>query len=433
MPMPPLARCLASGAALFAFVGCNEDRTAEIEELNDQLSEVRKDLDYHEKRSTELREKLKESQNEVAGLNAELRAARNDLRKAMHDLEGYRRKEEAVQQAEAEKPDAGELRESAKQDALEARDRMVDIVGDRRTGVGILVTEGGKTWIYCGREIIEGNNQLEIATKGGTSLKRFGAFEVARGASLVRLEVVEDGVEGVAPAGAGSKIERSTTVLCFAAGGDLVEGRASLDNDGLRIDRRIADCPAGSPVFHADTGELIGVVVATSGDEPTLWPDLDRGQVNGMVRLDGRTDWSAIPIGTFLKEARVLADADEMTRLVHAFAATHISAGGIVYGSLPGRASPEEVFAEHKTNSVVKSLGDFGPWLEENASRMSEADLGKRIRGVYESAQRLAQSQSNELSRTSFSPANAAAAVRSRKWREEANASLAKRLAALDD
>lgn len=433
MPMLPLAGRLAIGAALFALVGCNEDQTAEIEDLNDQLSQVRKDLDYHEKRSTEVREKLKASQNEVGKLNAELRSVESELRRAVNELENYRRKEEAAEQAEAEKPDSRELRAAAKEGAVEARDRMVDIAGDRQTGVGVLVTEAGKTWIYCGRGVIEGNSQLEITTRDGTSLKRFGAFEVARGADLVRLEVSEDEVEGLAPAGDGSKIERSTTVLSFDEGGDLVEGRASPGSDGLRLDRRITGCPPGSPVFHADTGELIGIVVASSGEEPSLWPDDYRRESNEMVLLNAKADWSAVPIGTFLKEARLLAEADQLTRLVHAIAACYLSESGISYGNMPGRMDAEEVLDQYKTHPAVKSLRDFGPWLEDNGSRMSKADLQKRIRGFYDSVERMVQRESKELSSTRFSPANAAAAARTLKWREQATAALAKQVRSLDD
>ncbi|MCH7226951.1 hypothetical protein [Haloferula sp. A504] len=432
MKIPLPARLGIGGALLLALASCNEDQTAEIEKLTKDLETTRQDLTRQEERTDWEQNKLAEARAEVSELKSQLRQAERDLREATRELERYRHKEEQALKAEAEEPDAKEQMEAARETVTAYRDFVVGISGDQVEGRGVLVSDGGKIWIHLDRRIVEDNTKLEITTPGGTKLTRFGAFEVARSQPLARLEVLDEGQKGIPAAEQAAEIGRSTPMLALGEGGTLVEGRAygSSQAGNWGLDRKIGDCPPGSPVFHGETGTLVGLMVSVTPEEPTLWPSRfgRERETNKLVRLDEKVEWLAVPIGTFMKEARLLEQADQGTRLMHALAATQVGTGGVSYGVLPSGVSAEELLEQHKTDSSVKALRELGPWLEENAARLSKSDVQKRIDSVFEGIQRVAQRQSRELAGTRFSEAHAAAAARTLKWHEEATKELAKHL-----
>ena len=435
-PSPLPFRAALGAAALFTLAGCNEDQSAEVKSLTEELELARDDYASLEQSIERNEERLDKAQDQISELKAKLREAERNFRDADRELQRYKRIEEAALKAEAEKPDEKELRAAARKKVGDFQERVVTIAGDKGNGIGLLVKSGDKNWIYCGREVIEANTKLEIATKGSGALKRFGAFEVAARGGLARLEVLDEGVEGIEPQAGDAEIERNTALLAFDAKGELIDGRCYGEeaNGTLQIDSRIAACPAGTTVFHGDTGMPLGLLVARPPETPTLWPDphADERRSHELVRLDAGGEWSAVPIGTFLKEARMLDAADDLSRLVHAFAATDTGPQGLTYGGLPGFIQTEELLTQHNTNPAVRSLRDLDAWLKENAERSSVADVNKKIRSVYAQIETMHRRQSEELGSARFSPANSARAERSIEWQKEAGKDLARRLSALD-
>lgn len=429
-------RAAIGAAALFTLASCNEDQTAEVESLTEELQLVRDDYTHLEQTIERNEERLDKAQDQISELKAQLREAERNFRDADRELQRYKRLEEAALKAEAEKPDEKELRAAARTKVGESQERVVTITGDKGSGIGLLVKSGDKNWIYCAREVIEANTKLEIATKSGGPLKRFGAFEVAARGGLARLEVLDEGVEAIEPHSGGGEIERNTALLAFDEKGELIDGRCYGEeaNGTLQIDSRIAACPAGTTVFHGDTGMPLGLLVARPPETPTLWPDpyANERRSHDLTRVDTGTEWSAVPIGTFLKEVRMLDAADDLSRLVHAFAATDTGPQGLTYGGLPGFIQTEELLSQHKDNPAVRSLRDLEAWLKANAERASAADINKKVGSVYAQIETMHRRQSEELQGARFSPANAARAAKSIEWQKEAGKDLARRLDALD-
>jgi len=431
-----LRRCALATVTLLAVSSCNEDQTAEVEKLTEELGIARENYESQRALVERRDEEIDKAYQQVSDLKSELRSAEKDLRRAENELERFRRKEEAAMKA-AEKPDVRQMRVAAKETAAGLGGSRVEISGDATDGLGVLVADGDKTWIYCGLEAIEKNAKLEIKTADGTPLREFGSFELAKDAAMARLEVTAADLEAIALPDNPAELDRSAYLLSFDAEGKLIEGRSYGDaaaEGGLRVDSRIGACPAGSPVFHGETAALVGLLVPARDSGEALWPDRlerRRQQPSEVARVDGETDWTAVPIGAFLEEARLLETSDRMTRLVHAFAATSATASGLNHGSLEGGPA-DQVLEQEKELAAVKALRELDSWLKENAARTSKSDVGKKIEGVYRQMERDALRQARELEGHRFSEPHAAAAARSIEWRKEAMKALEERISRLE-
>lgn len=136
--------------------------------------------------------------------------------------------------------------------------------------------------------------------------------------------------------------------------------------------------------------------------------------------MDRPIKWAAVPISTFMEEAKTLASADRLTRLVFAFAATRPSSSGIdTSGSVGASTTAGEILAENKKVAAVKSLFSTDQWLKERGERASKADLNRRITGVYDDILRTSMKSTTKLSDAKFSPYHAKMAAQSLEWRKE--------------
>ena len=424
---------MAMTAVPFVLSACGEDKekqaeierlTAELESLDESLSNSKRDYKRVSKQNDERRDALGEERGKVRTLESKLVAAERELRRFRAREE--REKERAA--AKRKEPSRLEKRKIAKEQASEKLGTLVDIKGDRSKGSGFLVEDDGKVWVYFAARILAGNSKLEVTRSGGERLEKFGAFEVAADADLARLEVLEAPEEKLVLSEP-SELVSGTPLLGVSEGGDLVEGRSyEAAPTQLKADSRIGECPVGTPVFHGESGALLGFVSDPPEADRDLWEGMNsRSRPRRFVgRLDRKIEWQAMPIATFLSEARQIADADRLTRVVYAFAALRPSADGLdLNANMEGGQSASKIFDENGVLSAVKSLFELKGWIEEKADRSSEADVQRRIDKVFSQIAQTSGSQTRKFKGQQFSPFHQAAAKQSLEWRREAEESLA--------
>lgn len=422
---------LGLAVAVLGSCGPDEELAEELETAREQIDMLRRDVEYERERAAGREEKLVEAQAETRELETELRQLQRDLRKAESELERYRRDEERERQAEEAEPSDEEKTARSRETVESYLAARVGIEGDENSGPGLVVEAGGRHWIYLVPSILSGNTELEIRAADGAKLENFGDFELAADSSIARLELKD--YEGPAVAlGEAPDATSRAGVLAFDESGAVVEGRSYGERDGvLRVNREVSACPPGAPVFDAETAALLGFVVAAEAGEPSLWPDrVARGGAARDARPVPRAGWSALPIGSFLQEAKLLEKANRLTRVIEAVAALNPGSGGLDIGRrIGGDLTIKEVLSTEP--ALARGVADLDEWLTEFGDRASEADRNRRIEGVFDDAMRIADRQSEALGRTEFSPYHAAAAGKARAWREEAVAKLKRRIAGL--
>lgn len=437
-----LLAVVAMTAVLFVLSACGEDKekqaeierlTEELESLDENLTASKRDYKRAAEESDGRRDALREEKNKVRTLESKLSVAERALK-------GYRAREEREKEraaAKVKEPSRTEKREKAKELVSGKLGALVDIKGDRSEGLGFLVEDADKTWIYFAARRLAGNSKLEATRSGGERLEKFGAFEVAADADLARLEVLEGPEEKlglVEP----SELASGTPLLGVSDVGVLVEGRSyEAKLDQMKTDSRIGACPVGSPVFHGESGALLGFVAESMDADRDLWEgrSSNRRPQRSICRLDRKIDWKATPIGTFLGEARMIADADRLTRVVQAFAAVRPSARGMdldanVQG---GGGSARKILKENSKLTVVRSIFDLEEWLKDKGERSSEADIKRRIDSVFSQIARTSGQQTRELQAKQFLPFHQVAAKQSLKWRSEAEKRLGDTIRGMKD
>jgi len=414
-------------AVPFAMTGCkNKEQTAEIKRLNESVEQLEYDLNDFRQLNTDLKKRIGDLQQKVAAEQKKSYQLQRDLNTATRELERYREMERRAAEEKKQEPSRAEKLAQAKKLAQEQLSATVTVTGDKTTGTGLLVEADGKTWLYVPASVLSGNSKLEITTEDGETLKKFGAFEVATGADLARLEVTEPPEKKITLPK--EPVDFSSGTLGLLAVDDsaqLISGRAyGSKPDSLETDYGISHCPAGSPVFQEETGTLVGIVTEPLSAQRDLWrQDDDRNAPRRIVtRLDRKLKWTAMPIGSFLKEGKMLERADEFTRLIHAFVAVEPNATSInLSAGVAGGVSADEIFEKNKDSSVVRSLRDLKEWIEKNqGKKISPRDVQRRVLSVMDQMDSVARRETKAFEALKFSPYHRAAAKQSLQWRKEA-------------
>ena len=447
MTMRAIRRLVAAMVIMsvpFVLGSCGEDKEkqAEIERLNEKiegfnerLKDSREDSNRLGKENDELRDSIREEKAKSRELKSQLSSAERDLERARKREEREEERAKAVATAK-KRPGSKEQREKIKEEVSAKLGALAEIKGDRTSGTGFVVASDEKVWIYCAASTLAGNSKLEIKQTDGGRLEQFGDFEVAAGVDLARLELKNPPENKLEP---GEAVEIASGAALFGVSdvGVLVEGRSYEPKASeLKADARIGRCPPGSPVFHGDTGTLLGVVAEALDAKRDLWREEDSYSRPQRIvfRLDRAVEWQAMPIGTFLGEARTIEEADGLTRLVQAFAVVQPDASGVsLDASLGSGQTAREIIEDNRSEPAVGALFDLKKWLEEKKGKASETDVKKRIKSVYTQITRASGTNTRELESKKFSAFHQAAAKQSLDWRKEAQDKLGETLKRIDE
>jgi hypothetical protein len=433
IPNPSAVAALLAGS--FALTSCQEDLQPEVDRLTTEVSDLQSEIQRDRERLKSEQERSKELNAKIRELELANRQAENKAREFERDLARYQKREEAQRAAEEAKPDAKELVAAAREKVQQEIKARVTIQGDKSSGFGMIVEADNKKWIYLSPATLSGNTRVEVTQASGTPLKKFGAFELLENGTLARLEITEEPDHAIAMKAA-EELKSSSSLLAVDAAMKITEGRAyNVEPESMSADSRIRALAAGTVVFRADSADLLAMLVPEVSTDHSLWPSSylsSREPASACLRLDQSGTWTAIPIGSFLEEARVLAEADRFTRLITSAAVLRPGSDGISF-DVPagGEMSVKDVFTENKDSTIVRDMIVLSDWLKEKGGRAAPQDVQKQVSGVYDNIKRVADRDTAALTSRQFSPYHSAAAKRSIEWRNEAAKDLARTIASV--
>lgn len=438
MGMRVLGWVVMAGVVLGGLTGCeDQEAQAELKQLREDVAVLKQDYQSERDRANEFRELMEQARQEADQLKMEVKSLEGKLEIARREAERTQERMAAREEVRERAPSRKEREEAGLAAADAHLDALVTITGDDSKGEGFLVKADGKTWIYCAPSTLAGNSKLEITRRAGTELTKFGSFQMATDTPLARLEVLDE-VEATLTVAESVELKSGAPLVGIGEDGTLVSGRSyGTEGDRLKADSRFLKCPVGTPVFNGESGELLGVMGWDGELKRELWPREDRssyGPRQAVVRLDREIAWQDSSIGGFLEEARVLAEADERTRLLLAFATVRLGPGGANFSAgVGGGQTAKDIFSRHKDLSAVRSLVEADEWFKEKGERASDQDKNKKLRSVYEAIDRAMRRDTAEFAARNFSPYHAAVAKQSLEWRQEAAPQLKEILAGSQD
>lgn len=288
---------------------------------------------------------------------------------------------------------------------------VVIIEGDLSVGTGFIVAAGGKKYVYTAAHVFSGNSKLTIRNASGTAFKKFGNLEAAEGADLVRLEILEevkDFLELVPP---DSQLQINTPIAALGNGGgngvvSVEKGKIlGTSGDSLEVDAGIIQGNSGGPVVEQASGKAIGVVTHLTSQRKDLWAEGTRqGEVRRFAcRLNRDWQWKVMKVGTFLTDAKALADFDELTRLCFAMAQLQPGEHGMRLDTrIGGNTTALQIIQKNRDNALVKNLITMNDDLASRKTHLSEADLKKRYRSLLGQMQSQAQRSSDAMKPQNF-------------------------------
>ena len=411
------------------FSACLEDKEAqaEIKKLHERIASLETEVATLDGDLQAARGDCEDLMKEAAEAGARAREVEGKLAGAERELAKFRAAQERAQAAADAEPSQQEKLALAKKAAEGSLAAMVTVKGDGSEGRGFVMEAGGKTWLYTAASALAGSSRIEITGADGNKLSKFGVFEVAAGADLARLEILDEVATKLAPGAMAGK----GRLLGVAKGGtSIVDGRSHEPEAAvMRVDSRVDDGDPGGPVFDGESGALVGMLVTVDEEQRDLWP-METGERRvrkAVCRLDREMEWFATDIGSFLKEAKQISDTDRITRLVMAMAAIDPAGGAAAAtAGVGGGWSIEKVFAENPDMGVIKDLKSIEEWLATSKMKPAEQDVNRRYASVFSQVEGASKRQMQGFDPAKFSPYHRAAATQSLDWRKQANDQLAK-------
>jgi serine protease Do len=319
---------------------------------------------------------------------------------------------------------------------------VILIEGDQSRGTGFLVKEGGKHYLYTAAHVFSGNSRLTASNSSGRKFTKFGPLQVADGADLVRLEVLEmpkDPMTLFALEEPG-KIAVGTDILVLGDGGGAgvtAEARGKvvgMSGVSIEVDAGVIQGNSGGPVIDLATGRVVGVVTHLTAKRDDLWAEGTRfGEVRRFAcRIDREWQWQTTTIANFLAEAKKIDDYDRMTRVGFAISSLNPGAGGLRLDTkLSENETALSILSEAGDVPVVTELIKMNGELVGRGVRYSESDLLKRFRSMIATSISQVNRGAATFDPTKFSPYHREKGEASETWREKANDALKSRLESL--
>ncbi len=283
------------------------------------------------------------------------------------------------------------------------------VEGDQSVGTGFVArAEDGKKYLYTAAHVFSGNTKFIIRNAAGTEFKRFGDLQAAEGADLIRLEILDNPVDFLELATPEMELPINTEIAALGNGGG--NGVVSVETgkilgtsgDSLEVDAQIIQGNSGGPVIERSTGKVVGEATHLTNARQDLWSEGTRqGDVRRFAcRLNRDWKWMTLKTGTFLADAKALAEFDDFTRLCFAVARLEPLENGMRLTSrVGGDMTATSIFEQNKDNDLVKSLISMNSELASRKTSLSGAELNKKFRSL------IAQAESRAMrSGESFKP-----------------------------
>lgn len=265
------------------------------------------------------------------------------------------------------------------------------IEGDQSVGTGFIVSADGKKYLYTAAHVFSGNSRLTIKNTTGFTFKKFGPLEAAEGADLIRMEILDEVEDSLEIAAVDGAIRINTEIAALGNGGGtgviaVEKGRIlGTSADSLEVSAGIIQGNSGGPVVEVESGHVVGLVTHLTNERKDLWSEGTRqGEVRRFAcRVDKTWQWKSMKVGTFLADAKALAEFDELTRICFAMAQLEPLANGLRLDRNVGEGvTAIEILERNKENELVRTLIKMNSDLASRKSNLSETELKKKFRSM---------------------------------------------------
>ncbi|MCX6874973.1 MAG: serine protease [Verrucomicrobia bacterium] len=435
---PPVVRNLVLlSIALLSLSACTSRKNqARIKELEAQIEASAEEAAAtemaREKDQAEKSEAAYKAQSEASQQIQQLTQERDQAARELAVLKLQASRAEAARLAKLPK-DASTPGHPEFDPAKEAKitTALATIVGDKSTGTGFVVATEGKVFLYTAAHVIAGNGRLSISNSVGLKFTKFGNLEVAEGANFVRLELLDAaGAPALQLADADTKVTAETNVTGLGTDGNSgtvtsERGNPSGQSDeSISVDSLSLMGKSGGPLLESATGKVLAVITNPAAEQRVLWADpTTTGQIPYRAcRVNRKVQWKSVPIGTFLAEARKIAEFNRMTRVAQALAVLTPSATGLgVSSTVSGSHTALSVLtAAAKDIPIATEVLAMNTQLSAKRVRTSEVDIKKRLANLLSSAVTQMQRGAADFEPSKFTPYHRPFAEDALKWRKDA-------------
>jgi S1-C subfamily serine protease len=437
MTTPVVRRIAILGLALLSLPGCtNKKDQAKIKELEAQIETLQEEtstsLNERDKELSQKDEASSKAQNDAEQKILQLTAERDKAQQELDLLKKAAARAETARIASLPK-DASSPGHPDFNPANEAKitQALATVTGDKSTGTGFVVASEGKQYLYTAAHVVAGNSRLSISNSAGLKFTKFGNLEVADGTAIVRLELL-DATEAPALqlAAESTKVAAATDLTALsasAASGTVTSDRGNAiaqSEDAIDVDPSLLQGKSGGPLIATATGKVLAVIINPAAERSELGTAPASGEEipNRACRLNRKLQWKAVPIGTFLAEAKKISEYDSITRVAQALAVLSPSSTGLgVEGTVAGGQTALAVLTAAKDVPVAAEVLAMHNLLSGKKNvRSSEADLKKRFASLISSALSQMQRSSEGFDPAKFTSYHRRLAENSLKWRKEA-------------
>lgn len=190
--------------------------------------------------------------------------------------------------------------------ARDASQCIVIIEGDKGSGTGFIVNQGGKCFFVSNAHVIDGNSKITAAT-ASKKLSLPEKINVSKTRDVIMAEVSEtSGLELLQDIPGEAAIGDALAVVGNSSGmsvARLLKGRLlGVGNNLIETDAGFVHGNSGSPIFHLPTGKVIGVATfAQRLKRNDLMADSDLKEIRRFgYRIDNIDDLEEISLSEFL-------------------------------------------------------------------------------------------------------------------------------------
>lgn len=442
--MKALPVSLALAAGLLVLPGCKskadarkiKDLEAETTALNETIESIRAEFEAENQNRDEQTAKLEaDFEKELAQMRTERDEALARHQQVTSELRQMETRVANLPRATrasvtGEEAPAQAALDPAKQQAV------VLITGDASKGTGFIVGIGEKRYLYTAAHVVSGNQRLTISGADGRKFAKFGQLEVAEGADLLRLEILDAGdAPFLTLAPPTDQIVSGTAIIALGnSGGAGVIGMEKgtilgQSGESLEVSAAVIQGNSGGPVLDATEATVLGMVTHLSAEREDLWSEGTRfGEVRRFAcRLNREWEWKAVPIGSFLGEAKRIAEYDRLTRVGMAVATLSPGDEGLrVDSQLPGGQSAIAILTDAQDLPFVADIIKMNTDLGARRMRSSEADLKRRFRSMIDATASAVKRNGEGFDPGKFTWFHRQQAEASAGWRKETDEALRK-------
>jgi hypothetical protein len=398
-----IRRIVIVSIALFALSGCtNKKNQARIKELELEIETIQEEnsanIEEREKEMSEKEDALNTKQNETAEEIRKLTQERDTAVQERDNLKNIAARAEAA------------LKKSLPKDASspghadfdpikvpKITDAVATVTGDKSSGSGVVVSADGKIYLYTAAQVVSGNSRLSVSNSAGFKFSKFGNLEVADGAEIVRLELLDAADAAVLQlVPEDTKVTSNTSIT--GIGSSVTSGTVtgergkaiSQSGDFIECDAPMIQGKIGGMLLENTTGKVLAIITNSGAERtnPIATPNATAESLFRACRLNRKLQWKAMTVKAFLDDAKKIIDADRMTRVCQTLVGLSPTNTGLsgINSTVAGGQSALDILTEAKDIPLASEVLNMHTQLSTKKSNISEIDLNKRFASLKSSA-----------------------------------------------